>query len=163
MKRTAVLFLLASIGCDLALGAKKRTRRAVRARTVEKAVVFDPAMVNDPNVWQSDSKSQGMAILRAQILLDRAHFSPGEIDGHSGANFERALKAFQESRSAGSSGKLDEPTWQALNADTAPALVPYRVTAEDVAGPFTPVPKDMMEQSKLEKLGYESPAEALAE
>jgi lipoprotein-anchoring transpeptidase ErfK/SrfK len=163
MKRTAILCLIAFMSCELAAGAKKQKRRSTRARAAEIRVVLDPAMVNDPNIWQSDQSDHGPAVLRAQILLDRAHFSPGEIDGRSGGNFERALRAFQESRAIPASGKLEEPTWQALNADTAPALAPYRLTAEEVAGPFTPVPKDMMEQSKLEKLGYASALEAIGE
>jgi lipoprotein-anchoring transpeptidase ErfK/SrfK len=39
----------------------------------------------------------------------------------------------------------------------------YTVTAEDVAGPFVTVPDDMESQAQLGQLGYESPAEALAE
>ncbi len=103
------------------------------------------------------------AQLRAQVLLDRAAFSPGEIDALEGSNVARALRAFQTSRALAVTGKLDDETWAALDADTAPVLRDYVITADDVAGPFVALPDDMMEKAKLERLGYASPLEALAE
>jgi peptidoglycan hydrolase-like protein with peptidoglycan-binding domain len=133
--------------------------RNARARTLEPAV-FDGAAVNDA-VGAISNPAAGT--LRAQILLDRANFSPGEIDGRPGANFKRAISAFQESRGLPTSGDLDEPTWQALNSDTTPVIVPYRISDVDVAGPFVAVPNDLVEQSKLKSLGYQSAEEALGE
>lgn len=101
--------------------------------------------------------------LRAQVLLERLHFSPGEIDGAYGSNMRQALTAFQQSRSLNASGKLDEATWNALNQDTTPTLTNYVLTDEDVAGPFEPIPEEMMEKAKLTKLGYSSAIEGLGE
>ncbi|MBC7656796.1 MAG: murein L,D-transpeptidase [Frankiaceae bacterium] len=102
-------------------------------------------------------------VLRAQVLLDRAYFSPGEIDGAAGSNLRRALSGFQANRGLPTSGALDAATWEALNADAAPEVVTYAIAAADVAGPFTAIPSDMMEKSKLPALGYTSALEALGE
>ncbi|WP_245156474.1 L,D-transpeptidase family protein [Agrilutibacter solisilvae] len=101
-------------------------------------------------------------MLHAQILLERAHFSPGEIDGQGGSNTRRAIAAFQRFQGLTASGELDEATWAALETQGA-ALVDYTLTAQDVAGPFAAVPKDMMDKAKLTTLGYASAAEALGE
>jgi lipoprotein-anchoring transpeptidase ErfK/SrfK len=107
--------------------------------------------------------TEAESVLHAQVLLDRAHFSPGEIDGLSGSNLRRALTGYQASRDLPASGTLDAATWAALSADSAPALVEHTILAADVAGPFATIPTDMMEKSKLSALGYGSALEALAE
>ena len=123
----------------------------------------DAAAAPDPETVNAATGTGQAALLRAQVLLERARFSPGEIDGGAGTNTRRALAAFQRARDLEPSGELDEATWQALAADAAPALVTYTLTAEDVAGPFPEIPDDTMEKAKLEALGYTSVEEALGE
>jgi lipoprotein-anchoring transpeptidase ErfK/SrfK len=116
-----------------------------------------PASPGAPPSPGADAATSSPAdrILRQQVLLDRAHFSPGEIDGRDGANTRLALAAFAKSRGGAGTAALD--------ADAAPALVAYTIAPSDVAGPFTRVPVDMEEKAKLPALGYASALEALGE
>jgi lipoprotein-anchoring transpeptidase ErfK/SrfK len=109
------------------------------------------------------ASGKGPAVLRAQVLLERANFSPGEIDGSAGSNLARALRGYQSARGLSVSGTADAATWAELDKDTAPVLVRYSTTAADVDGPFSTIPSDMMEKSKLSRLDYTSALEALAE
>ena len=143
-----------------------RQHRPVRRTAPRKpaAPAIDPAAVNNPaTVDPVGPGAPKSATLRAQILLARAHFSSGEIDGRYGANLKGAISDFQESRGLPANGTVDGPTWKALNADAAPALVRAPIAPEDVAGPFLPIPEDMMEKAKLPALNYSSPLEGIAE
>jgi lipoprotein-anchoring transpeptidase ErfK/SrfK len=104
-------------------------------------------------------------IVKLQVLLDRAHASPGVIDGYDGENMRKAIGAFQEMNGMEPEGELNEETWRALAAASPdPVLTKVKLDPDDVTGPFTPkVPTDYGEMAKLERLGYRNAAEKLAE
>ncbi|MES2018469.1 MAG: L,D-transpeptidase [Pseudomonadota bacterium] len=158
MTHPALIFAACLAGAALAPSsiAKPVAKRAATS------VVLDAEHVNAAGK-DGGAKPDAVATLRAQILLDRAHFSSGEIDAASGANLRMAIKGFQRQRGLTVSGELDAPTWAALNADPAVALTSYTLTEADVAGPFQPIPEAMEDKAKLSALGYASVAEALGE
>jgi lipoprotein-anchoring transpeptidase ErfK/SrfK len=105
----------------------------------------------------------GPVVLRSQILLDRAGFSPGEIDGAYGPNLRSAIRSFQAAHQLEPNDKIDAQTWMLLNADTADVFVSYEISETDIAGPFQKIPADMMQKATLPSLGYESTLEMLGE
>ena len=104
------------------------------------------------------------AMVRIEVLLDRAHFSPGVIDGYNGDNVRKAVSAYQASHNMAVNGQADQQLLQQLvGQDQSPALVRYTITADDVRGPFAPTPRDLLAMSQLDHLGYASAAEGIAE
>jgi lipoprotein-anchoring transpeptidase ErfK/SrfK len=122
------------------------------------------ANVNEAQ-WQDQRKPATPLIVKIQILLDRAHVSPGVIDGNLGENTRKAIAAFREMKGLEPKDQIDEQLWRMLiERDSQAALVSYKTTEKDTAGPFsTKIPEDFREKAAMERLGYTSPDELLAE
>jgi len=112
----------------------------------------------------ADQTDVDMDVLHAQVLLDRAGFAPGVIDGQKGKSFDTAVKGFQTSRGLKVTGKLDQPTMAALQADAVPATRDLKIDETDAQGQFTPViPKEPAQQAQLNCLCYRNLLEKIAE
>lgn len=128
------------------------------------AQALAPDALSDAERDQSVTpKMKGSVVLRAQVLLDRAHFSSGEIDAAYGQNLRTAIGGYQKAKGLPVSGIVDAPTWAELNTDTAPILVSYTILEADLAGPFHPIPTEWVDKAKMKALGYSSAREALSE
>lgn len=105
------------------------------------------------------------ATARAQILLDRANFSPGVLDGLGGDNTRQAIAAFEKAAGLPQDGVLDAEVFRRLTSgDDGRVLTDYTITAADLAGPFIgQVPADLADMARLQTVGYATPLEMLAE
>jgi lipoprotein-anchoring transpeptidase ErfK/SrfK len=155
-QRVFVSLLLLAVLLVPAIAAKRSSRStaALSIDSVNRAEIINPA-----------ARPSDAALLRVQILLDRAHFSPGEIDGNFGENTRKAVRIYRETKLLGSGERIDEALLRALvDSDGAPALVTYRITEEDTAGPFAgTIPKDFQKMAQMKRLSYASPLQLLAE
>jgi lipoprotein-anchoring transpeptidase ErfK/SrfK len=131
------------------------------------AAALDPAAVN--NAVFSAKRAAGdridPALVKAQILLDRARFSPGEIDGKLGENAQKAITAFAAASGLAPAQPLTLEAWKKLSQTSQePVIISYEISEDDVTGPFLKkLPQKMEEMKRLKVLSYMSPREAIAE
>ena len=135
---------------------------------IERAVFSQPAPAASVAEGESAPPAQTQpdpAIIRAQILLGRARFSPGIVDGLGGENTAQAIAAFEKASGLTDDGQLDQAVFDRLTSgDSSPVLTDHVITAQDVEGPFIgTTPTDLEAMSELDRVGYATPLEALAE
>ncbi len=134
-----------------------------RAPTSPPTNPFAQAIEDTSKVTSVGPGSTGPRVVRAQILLDRARFSPGEIDGVFGEDMQTAIRVFQRTHSLEPSGVVDAATWKLLNRDMGRLLIPYTVTLADSKYPYQKMPTETAEKAKLKALSFETPEEAFGE
>jgi hypothetical protein len=146
----------------------------------EAAVTADEAPVPDPSPETAEqirpyavlfpprlplSSGAGPSVLRIQIMLDRARFSPGVLDGRWGGNTEKAVYWFQRAQGLEATGAVDSATYARLVARAGewPPVTLYVLTHSDVEQRFRRLPEDVYERAALDCLCYESLLEYLGE
>ena len=132
------------------------------------AAGLDAAAINDavaPPGKLPGRHQVSASIAKLEILLDRAHFSPGEIDGKLGENAQKALTAFAGANGLSFDKAVTPDLWSRLAAASEGAvIVKYTIADADVKGPFLKqVPAKMESMKDLPALNYTGPREALAE
>lgn len=146
---------------DLGSGSTGKTDQSKQTTPENSARGDEPAA----DAAKTPKDQPNPAVLKAQVMLDRMHFSPGVIDGFPGENLTKAVRAFQKHSSMTDNGTLDEKTWVfLLSSSTESVVMNYTIAPDDLRGPFSPdIPADFEAKASLKHLGYSGPKEALAE
>ena len=103
--------------------------------------------------------------IKVQVLLDRARFFPGAIDGRDGENLQGALAAYAVAHGLPASKTLTKEIFETLASTGGdPVVTDYTITDADIAGPYVEkIPPKMEAQAELKAMSYTNPREMLAE
>lgn len=103
-------------------------------------------------------------LVKIQVLLDRARFSPGAIDGRDGDNLKGAIAAYAAAQGLPATRTATPALMEKLQADSKPAVTEYTVSEDDAKTAFVErVPRALEKQAELDSLGYTNAREMLAE
>jgi lipoprotein-anchoring transpeptidase ErfK/SrfK len=158
--------LIISAGLSFLLLCPAGAKHLAVAKHLAHAKPVDSQAINnaewDPSL--ASTKVISAPAIKAEILLARAYFSPGEISGRPGENLTKAIAAFAEAQGKATS-TLDRELWDKLVSMSAdPVIVDYTISEADVRGPFLEkIPGKMERMKDLPHLSYTSPKEELAE
>src|SRR5215204_485944 len=125
---------------------------------------LDARSINEAQWSEKREGGSNATVLKLQVLLDRARFSPGEIDGKFGENVEKAIAAYASAQGLDPTKGMTDDLWKALTSSGEPVIKEYTISEADVKGPFLEkIPAKMDDMKDLPALSYRSPREKLAE
>jgi lipoprotein-anchoring transpeptidase ErfK/SrfK len=107
----------------------------------------------------------GPSVLHVQVLLNRAFFSAGMLDGRWGRNTQNAVIWLQAREGLPTTGAVDSVTYARMTqlAGAGPTVREHVLTEDDVRGPFIDIPADIYAHARLRCSCYESLGEKLTE
>jgi lipoprotein-anchoring transpeptidase ErfK/SrfK len=122
-------------------------------------------VINSAEIDGETDEGRSPVVMRLQVMLDRAHFSPGVIDGFPGGNTEKALRAYAREHDLHTDGELNEELWTSLvEGDSEPAFMTYTITEKDLEEDFVDsIPEAYDKLAEMEWLSYTGPDEMFAE
>ena len=159
----ASFFALAACGLQGQDNEKSDEAGATTKATPSDANLIEMAS-HDDGTDLGPPDSEARPVMQAQVILDRLGFTPGVVDGKEGMSTANALKGFQEANGLTVTGEMDEATKAKLAAwQKIPATRVVTIPADWDTGPYYATPEDAADQAKMDKLGYTSLDERLAE
>ena len=160
--RTALLFTALMLPASpLAQDAETRSTSSDRSPTVSQGGL---KLSLPDGVSQSDLGERDARVLAVQIMLDRSRHSPGVVDGYIGGNTRRAIRYYRMANDLPEGDSIDEELVRSLlDSQGDDVFRTYTISEDNVAGPFRDIPSDFEAMAELDKLGYTSPREKLAE
>jgi lipoprotein-anchoring transpeptidase ErfK/SrfK len=154
----AAFFMMPIVACSVDEASQDNSS------TAEAAAPADPLVSNDDPAAKLPPEDKPRPLMQAQVVLDRIGFTPGVVDGKMGMSTVNAIKGFQEARGLRITGELDEPTVKALEEwRHIPATRVVTLPAEFANEQFVKIPEEREDQAKLDRMGYGSLAEKIAE
>ena len=149
-------------GTDDGTAADRTANRTVENLADGMASDDERLAKRDPSLNIADPEPR--PTMQAQVVLDRLGFGPGVIDGEMGLSTRNALEGYQEANGLTVSGELDETTKGALAQwSEIPATRVVRIPQDWGEDSYLPMPEDPAAQAEMERLGYVSLDERLAE
>ena len=144
------------------------------AQAIRDATFAEPVKDGKKGASQDETKKSAASkaddqpdplTIKVQVLLDRARFFPGAIDGRDGENLQGALSAYAVAQGLPTTKTLTKEVFDKLaGAGGDPVVTDYTITEADAAGPYVEkIPPKMEAQADLESMGYTNPREMLAE